>query len=194
MIVASAILLTISGCTDKAKSEIRDLATEVAKDSAQRQAEENCWRVAAIGEKRRFGDFRAITNGPFKTTKLGVNHYLIKANYKIITLSDPGEKSDDLCMYGNTICESQDTKIVSAKVDADTIRDICPPPISFPASASAPPPSRAEPRAPPTQATGVPITYQSAPPLAERRPQSVLNNGACVIKPVMTNADMAKCR
>lgn len=44
------------------------------------------------------------------------------------------------------------------------------------------------------KAVVLPNTYQHAPATAKGKPEAALDEGACVIKPVMTDADMAKCR
>lgn len=44
------------------------------------------------------------------------------------------------------------------------------------------------------KATVLPNTYQHPPANTKIKPEATLDEGACVIKPVMTNADLAKCR
>ncbi len=109
--------LVIVGCDDL-KREMRgigQIAAEMAKSEDQKAAEALCFQAAANGESTRVADFRAIANGSAETTSLGNSHYLIEIGYKVVTVSDPAEWSENFCLRQRANCEVQGGKLISAR-------------------------------------------------------------------------------
>jgi len=93
------------------------LGSEAIKSSDQRQAEGLCAQAAVDGEARRTPGLKKILDTPAETQVLGLNHYLVRVTYKMVTLDDAGTTSKDLDSYSGVTCEVQQGKIVDGKLD-----------------------------------------------------------------------------
>ena len=111
------IACSIVACSEGDKKAASALVMEAVKSSDQKSAEQICWNEAASAESRRTPGLRRISGLPPETTILSKGHYLIAIQYKRITVDDPGERSNNLCMYGSAKCEVRDGVLLGGKID-----------------------------------------------------------------------------
>ena len=125
--------LLLQGC-NQGKELVSAVISVATKSDNQKSAENGCWDAAMNAESQRTKGLKALSSGPIETTKIDDNHFLVKVSYKKITLDDPGQKSNNVCMYGNTTCEILNNSITAVK-PYDSFCD------SLPSAPGAPPTS-----------------------------------------------------